>query len=372
MQGIRTICCKLTPTAEQAAQIDATLQAFADACNYLADLARTTNTRGRYALHRLGYHEVRARFHLSANLAVCAIARANAALQVQGKEHSTFDPTSVSYDARIFSFHEADCAFGLTLLGGRVRISTHLGDFQRQALTGQHPTSATLVKRGGRYYLHVQVKEQTSEPPPALAFLGVDLGIARIATDSTGESFSGQAVDRNRRRRATARKQYQRRGTKSAKRRLRKMAGKQARYQRWMNHQISKRLVAKAKALGSGIALEDLQGVRGRCEQTAGKSLRRRLGNWSFYQLRTFTEYKALRAGVPVVLVDPRYTSQTCSACGHREKANRRSQAVFCCKHCGHSMNADENAALNISAWAAPVNRPQKSRVQAQGQSPRL
>jgi putative transposase len=69
---------------------------------------------------------------------------------------------------------------------------------------------------------------------------------------------------------------------------------------------------------------------------------------WSFFQLRSFVEYKAQLVGVPIVLVDPRNTSRTCNVCGHCEKANRKSQAEFLCKHCGHSANADLNAARNI------------------------
>ena len=352
MEAIRTICCKLTPTAEQAVELDATLVAFAEACNHLARRAAETGTKGHLALHKLAYRETRTAFGLSANLAVRAIGRVAAV-----KDISRFAPTSVSYDARIFAFRERDWTFGLTLLHGRHRLNAQLGDFQRTALAGKVPTSATLVKRNGGYFLHVQVKEVVPDSLPASEFLGVDLGIVQIATDSTGEAFSGAAVERNRKRRMTARKQYQRKGTKSAKRRLKRMSGRQARYQSWVNHGISKSLVGKAKALGTGIALEELSGLRDRCEQTASRRFRRRLGNWSFFQLRQFVEYKARRAGVPVVLVDPRYSSQTCAVCGHCERANRKSQSEFVCKHCGHSTNADRNAACNLRergerAWA--------------------
>jgi transposase len=72
------------------------------------------------------------------------------------------------------------------------------------------------------------------------------------------------------------------------------------------------------------------------------------LHSWAFFQLRVFLAYKAALAGVPVVLVNPAYTSQTCSRCGHREKAIRRSQAKFLCVKCGFSAHADLNAAVNI------------------------
>jgi len=116
---------------------------------------------------------------------------------------------------------------------------------------------------------------------------------------------------------------------------------------------ISKALVAKAAASCKELALEDLTGIRGanvRHEQRAEHH------SWSFYQLRTFVTYKAAAAGVHVVLVDPAYTSQACSGCGHCERANRRSQGFFLCRSCGVTMNADWNGARNI-AYRAAVNQ---------------
>jgi putative transposase len=76
------------------------------------------------------------------------------------------------------------------------------------------------------------------------------------------------------------------------------------------------------------------------------------MGNWAFDQLRQFLGYKAEAAGVPLVAVDPRNTSRTCSRCGHCEKANRKSQAKFHCLSCGFDVNADFNAAVNIGVRA--------------------
>ena len=129
-----------------------------------------------------------------------------------------------------------------------------------------------------------------------------------------------------------------------------------------INHQISKLLVEKAKDTGRAIALEDLGGIRDRV--TVRKSQRARHHSWSFFQLRSFIEYKAKRAGVPLVLVDPRNTSRTCSVCGHCEKKNRKSQSEFVCRSCGHSMNADVNAALNIGEKGA-FNLPMVSSIAA-------
>ena len=100
------------------------------------------------------------------------------------------------------------------------------------------------------------------------------------------------------------------------------------------------------------IAVEDLNGIRDRLP-VWGKDVRNKLSGWSFAQLVGFLSYKAGLAGVPVVKVDPRYTSQTCSSCGHCCRENRKSQAKFLCVSCGHRANADQNAALNLRALAA-------------------
>lgn len=358
MDAVRTICCKLDPTPDQFASIDATLDAFANACNHAADVANAIDSAGRYAIHHACYRELRERFGLPANLAVRAIARACIAVKVPEKADSEFRPTSIDFDVRTFRFHEADGAFGLTLLGGRERIGAILGGFQVRGLAGRDPTGATLVKRhDGSLYLHVQIRGVVPGPGPVSDFLGVDLGLANIATDSDGGVHSGRPVEDVRRKNNLQRKRLQRKGTKGAKKKLRRLRGKEARFRRHVNHVISKGLVGVAQRTGRGIALEKLKGIRERAS-ARGADARNRLSGWSFHQLRGFLAYKAEAAGVPLVDVDPRYTSQDCSECGHRSKSNRVSQSEFRCKACGHEAHADVNAARNIRARAASKSAP--------------
>ena len=137
MDSIRTISCKLRIVDEQAASIEMTLQAVADACNLVADWGRTYNVSRQYDLHKGCYHTLRQRFGLSANLAVRAIARVAPRPSTAKTRNSTFRPTSVDYDARIFRFHETDWSVGLTLVGGRVHFPLKVGAFQREALAGR-------------------------------------------------------------------------------------------------------------------------------------------------------------------------------------------------------------------------------------------
>src|SRR5207302_1372872 len=114
-----------------------------------------------------------------------------------------------------------------------------------------------------------------------------------------------------------------------------------------INHKISRTLVQKAVISRKALALEDLTGIRDRV--TVRRENRYERHCWAFYQLRMYVAYKAAWASVPVRFVDPRNTSRTCSQCGHRAKSNRQTQASFKCQQCGFCLNADHNAAINIS-----------------------
>jgi putative transposase len=355
METTRTVVCKLAPTSEQVSEIDATLGAFAGACDFAADVARRIGSTNKVKVQLEAYRAIRETFGLSANLAIRAIARACAALKDPKRMHSKFAPTSVDYDARIFSFREWDWTFSLTLLNSRQRIAAALGDRQRAILKGRKPTSAVLVKRrDGGYFLHIQL---TGEAPPereTAGMLGVDLGRRRVAVDSDGTIHEAAETKKVRDHYPKVRRSAQTKGTKGARRFLKRLSGREKRHQRAINHNISRRIVDKAQATGRAIALEDLSGIRERTKVRKAERYRQH-NSWSFFQLRQFIAYKAIDAGVPVVLVDPAYTSKTCHACG---QLGHRDALLFSCTTCG-DFDADGNAALNISARGAQVTAPE-------------
>jgi putative transposase len=131
---------------------------------------------------------------------------------------------------------------------------------------------------------------------------------------------------------------------------VKRSTGKESRWATNLNHQISREIVEVVAAHGGTLHVERLKGIRERCQATA--KVNRMIANWPFAQLLSSLKYKAAMAGVPVVEIDPRKTSQTCSRCGHAERGNRPSQAEFRCQVCGHQDHADRNAALVIRARA--------------------
>lgn len=361
MKQILTLVCKLQPTPNQVPQIEALLQAFADGCNYANGIVAPKVTN-KVTIQAQTYEQLRSQFGLSANQAVrvCARVAANRKTAKQkNKPVKAFKPTSADYDARIFAFREKDWSVSLTLLGSREHIKLNAGNYQRGKLKGRKPTAATLCKhRDGQFYIHIQLSDETPEPIKSDNVIGVDFGRRDIAVTSDGERWDGKPIQNVRDKFSKVRASLQAKvskGTRTTRRRVRnilkRLSGREQRYQTWLNHNISKRIIETAKSQSAIVAIENLTGIRERTNQKPrNKTERRRSNSWAFFQLRTFLEYKGLKSGVEVVAVNPAYTSQTCHVCNH---IGLRTEKRFKCGHCGWHGDADVNGAINISKLGA-------------------
>lgn len=339
---------KLLTTKEQKRALLETLGFANDACNAISEMAWDTQTFGQYNLHKIAYAKMRERFPLSAQIVVRCIAKVADAYKLDKETKRTVKQYgAIAFDDRILTWRTRQQFVTIWTTDGRQKIPYICGERQKRLLESRLGESDLVFRKDNFYLLAVC---EVPEPTPADidSVLGVDFGIARIATDSDGQSYSGEQVEVKRQWYARRRATLQKISTRSAKRKLKKMSGRQRRYQADVNHCVSKQLVSKAQCTNRTIAIEELKGLRSRTK--VRKSQRARHHNWAFAQLRAFLSYKAQLEGVRVIAVDPRNTSRACSACGHCEKANRKSQSEFVCKSCGHTQNADHNAALNIRA----------------------
>ncbi len=356
---IRTISIKLDVDGHEAA-LQTTQKQFNAAASWIASVCWEEGITNTNTAHHRVYGETRTRFGLGAQLAVCARAKAVEAIKAGKTAKSETCPEfgprgSIRYDARTYRLLSLD-RVSLNTIEGRITCRMLTGSRQHAMLVDPEWKigGADLVWRGDTYYLHVTQSKQAPEETKTHDTLGVDLGIVNLATDSDGQTFTGTKVHEVRMRYVSRRQELQRVGTRSAKRRLKKLSGREHRFQKDVNHKISKVLVHKAVVSRKALALEDLTGIRERA--TVRREYRYERHAWAFFQLRMYIAYKAAWAGIPVRFVDPAYTSQTCSQCEHCEKANRQSQASFLCKQCGISLHADYNAAINISR--AAVKQP--------------
>jgi putative transposase len=378
----RTIVVQLNPTPEQARTLKATLEQHTACFNAVAREGWMRGCSNGVELHKRTYYPLRSQYpDLPAQLVCAARVKATEAVksaltwktkkeraypkkvakaQKQGKSIPPFKPVrcpqsecaAIRYDQRSYWVKWQINTCSLATIDGRVElpftVPAHLVQY-----AGNKPCSADLCYRKGRFTLHIVVDLPAPHIRSTDEVIGVDLGMNRPAVTSNRQFLGERRWKEQDRRAFRLKRKLQAKGTRSAKRHLKKLSGKQFRRHKDHDHVLSKRIVQNAPS-GSTIVLENLKNIRedgkfGRGKKDSKKrDNKRRLHSWSFAQLYSFVEYKAQACGIQVVKIDPRHTSQTCSRCRYQHRSNRRSQSVFHCRSCGYQLNADYNASLNI------------------------
>ena len=241
----------------------------------------------------------------------------------------------------------------INTLDGRVKVEPICRGFN-QYLDGTWKFGlAKLLKSSGKWYLHISATKEVADfdKQTVKHVVGLDRGLRFLATsyDEQGKTafFDGQAIMRKRAKYQKLRATLQAKGTKSAKRRLKKLSGRENRWISDVNHCLSKTLVQKYGA-NTLFVLENLNGVS--FERTdLPKALRNQNKSWAFYQLEQFLTYKAHLHNSEVVEVSAKYTSQRCPKCGVIKKDNRHHEKhEYHCTNCGYCSNDDRIGAMNI------------------------
>ncbi len=372
---------QLNPTPEQARSLKATLEQHTACFNIVAHEGFTTACSNGVELHKRTYYPLRKHYpDLPAQLVCAARVKATEAVKSaltwkvkkekaypkkveqakkQGKPLPVFKPVrtpvsalaGIRYDQRSYwvKWHMLTCS--LATVDGRLEMRFTVPRHAMQYV-GAKVCSADLCYRKGRYTLHIVVSISAPTVVSSEEVVGVDLGLNRPAVTSTRQFLGERRWKEQERRTFRLKRQLQAKGSRSAKRHLKKLSGKQFRRRKDHDHVLSKRIIQQTST-GATIALENLKNLRetskiGRGKQNKNVDHKRRLHSWSFAQLYVFVEYKAEACGITVVKVDPRHTSQMCSKCGYQHRYNRRSQSLFHCRSCGYQLNADLNASKNI------------------------
>ncbi|GAB2812787.1 RNA-guided endonuclease TnpB family protein [Streptomyces daliensis] len=373
----------LPASAYDADALAATLRACNRAANAASEVAFAKDLKRRNVLQEAVYHRIKADFDLGAQAAVRTVKKvcdAYATLKgniragnygpegskrrgrVESQPVVFREDAAQPFDDRMLTWNLDEQTVSLWTVAGRLKGIPFVCSPQSLKLLASRKGESDLMMREGMFFLIATIEVPEPEPYEPTGFLGVDLGIVNIATTSDGQIMSGRQVNRYRKRHRDLRKKLQKKRTKSAQRRLAGIRRRESRYATQRNHIIAKKLVHTAERTSRGIGLEDLTGIRQRV--TARKDQRARLHSWAFAQLGAFVGYKARRAGVPMVHVDPRNTSRQCSECWHTHRTNRVTRAKFACRSCGIVLHADYNGSRNIAhradaAWQrGAVNRP--------------
>jgi len=344
-----TLQIKLLPDDEQAKSLIETLKECNRICNNISNTAWQNKIFNKFKLHNLVYHPIKKSSKLSAQALVRCIGKVADSYRLDKKVQRRFKPLgAIAYDTRILSYKKISVS--IWSVDGRLKIPfiCHNPKYLPY-IKGE----ADLVYKKNKFYLFQTVEVPEEDVKDVEEFIGVDFGIIQLAITSDGKSFSGKQVDNVRQKMTKLKKALQKRGSKSAKRHLKKLSGKERRFKKNTNHVISKQIVQLAKDTNKGIALENLKGFK----VTVRKAQREQFGKWAFNELGNFIAYKAKLNGIPVVFVNPRNTSQTCSHCRHISKSNRKTQSEFVCVQCNFSLNADLNASRNIALLGSVNNR---------------
>ena len=220
--------------------------------------------------------------------------------------------------------------------------------------------SFSLSRNAKRLQLAITYKlpataEQTKEPKNPI---GIDVGVSHFLTLSNGETIDVPVENDKRKKRLQRSNSRKKKGSKrreEARKSLAKESQRLKEIKKFQLHEIARKIIDTYDF----IVVEDLKiknmtaSAKGTMENP-GKNVRQKAGlnrsileqSWGIFF--TLLEQKAKEKGIPFVRVKPAYTSQTCNACGHVDKENRKTQSRFHCVECEHEDNADVNAAKNI------------------------
>lgn len=224
---------------------------------------------------------------------------------------------------------------------------------KRIDLNQEFRSTIQLLRSGKEWYLAIPI--EISSPVKNYSvlpknYIGIDLGLRHLAVISELNSgkrqfFSGKEVGYIRRHFRSLRRSL---GKKKALRAIKRLGKKENRWMEDYNRKLARKLVNFALQFDRPvIKMEKLYNIRKTCRSM--KRADRTIHSWAFYQLQMFIEEAAAKEGILVLYVDPKYTSQTCNVCGHKEKKNRNKDK-FKCKKCHHTSHSDLNASRNIGS----------------------
>ena len=347
-----TLKIKLLPTDEQVNLLLDTMKEANAVCNAISDVAWGKRIFNNFKLHHEVYHAYKATFKLSSQVLVRCIAKVADAYKLDKKVKREFRTLgSIGYDSRIMTYKPNNIV-SLWAIGGRIKIPfvCHNPDYLPY-IKGE----ADLVYKKGKFYLFQTVDVPEEYIDDVEEFIGVDFGLQTLAYTSDGINHSAEWLNTYREHRQKVRSSIQSKGTRSSRKLLKRLSGKERTTANLVNHTISKSIVKSAKEQGKGISIEDLTNIRFTSKRR-NKKFRTKLGKWNFSDLRAKLEYKALLNGVKLVVVNPAYSSQTCHSCKH---IGKRTNKVFKCTNTNcnvGSIDSDYNASKVISLLGRTVN----------------
>lgn len=348
---------KLNPTHEQTELLLETGRAFCRACNYVSDIVFETHELSQIKLQKLVYSNLRTLYNMPSQMACNIVRQVIGSYRTINTNQNEWIKPTYKHNGYTLSWNRdysltADC-FSVNTLQGRMKLSYEIVGMEKYFDGVWIFGAAKAVNKHGKWYLHISMSKEVEQlnNNDVCNVVGVDLGINFTATayDSNGKTifYSGKHIKQKRGHYKKIRQQLQKRQTSSARSRLKAIGSRENRWINDVNHCISKALI-DINPQNTAFVVEDLTDIRSVTERIHLKD-RYISVSWAFYDLRQKLEYKSKLNYDSVIVVSPKYTSQTCPKCGHTEKANRdKKKHIFKCKNCGYTSNDDRIGAMNL------------------------
>ncbi|ELZ23802.1 IS1341-type transposase [Haloterrigena salina JCM 13891] len=360
MEVQRTVRVKLDVPDERRDHLHQTIEQFDTAVNYSIENGRNDDgyfITAKTNIHDQVYHDLRDVTDLPANLCVRAYSKAVEMIKStvadwkngNSRPVPSFDQPIVVYDKRILTINERSAT--LSTVESRVEVGFDIGEYQADYLDDDdyEKRMGTLHydEQEDDFYLHIVIQKEVEEREGD-RILGVDLNLKNVAVTSTGSFYDGGKLLWGQNHYFRVRRSLQDKGTRSAKQALARLSGRENRFVLDRLHTISRRIVEEARHYDcSYIAVEDLTHIRERMD-ASDDQLKRQMHQWAFRELQEMIQWKATEYGIRVESVNPAFSSQTCSKCGHQSSTNRNSDGWFECNECGYEIDGDYNASKNI------------------------
>lgn len=348
---------QIYPTNEQVEILNKTMSQVRKALNYISNYIFENSCLNQSKINKETYYYLRETYGLKSQMAQSVMKTAIAkykANKSNGHDFNLVNFKNLEYDLvwnRDYSITKD--VFSVNSLNGRLKIPFEIKGMENFFDNSYKFGTAKLVYKFNKYFLHIPMTKEYQQTTPLKInkIVGIDLGINFLATtyDSEGKTifYNGRNIKSKRGNYKSLRKQLQKCGTKSAKRKIKSIGSRENRWMSDVNHSITKALVDKYGE-NTLFILEDLAGIRNATEKVNINNKYVSV-SWAFYQFRQLLEYKAKMNKSMVIAVDPKYTSQQCPKCGHIEKANRdKRNHIFKCKNCSYQSNDDRIGAMNL------------------------
>ena len=340
----RSLKVKLSLSQKDKETLLETMEEYSKCFNFYSNWSSVNKSTSKKVAHSKTYQESKKLFS-SLPTALIQSARDLALESNKSKRGKTVPikkkHSSIRYDVRTFALRNQQ----LTLSSVDKRIKTVISFYsyiENYFKNWKLLKTGYLSKVGKHFYFTFLFESDKPQETKGTETVGLDRGIINVIATSEGELVSGKPLRKNKRKYLYLRRKLQAKGTRSAKRFLKRISRKEKRFSLDFLHSLSKNLIKNENV--KTYVLENLSRIK---PKKHSKKSNKIVSNWGFKQFENFLKYKAKQKGINVEFVDAMFTSQICSGCQNQDKESRN-KGMYRCNQCKLRIHSDINAAINI------------------------